>query len=129
MLSGGGAAGKTTIAMQLAVGVVRGTDWLGAVVNEPGPVIFFSAEEDADEMHFRLNAIAEHHGISFNDLADLHLLCMPGEDAVLCAPDRSRVVKSTRLLESLESNAVDVHPSLIVIQAAADDYAGNEPYL
>src|SRR5260370_41086833 len=120
MLSGGGAAGKTTIAMQLAVGVVRGTDWLGAVVNEPGSVIFFSAEEHADEMHFRLNAIAEHHGISFNDVADLHMLCMPGEDAVLGCPDRSGVVMATRLLEALENKAVDVRPSLIVIEAAAD---------
>ena len=126
MLSGDGAAGKTTIAMQLAVGVVRGTDWLGAVVNEPGPVIFVSAEEDADEMHFRTNAIVEHHRISYSDLVGLHMHCIPGEDAVLGGQDRSGVVRATRLLECLEREAVEMRPALIVIEAAADVFAGNE---
>jgi RecA-family ATPase len=36
MLNGDGAAGKTTIALQLLAATVRGTDWLGSVVDEPG---------------------------------------------------------------------------------------------
>src|SRR5258708_34146766 len=62
MLTGDGAAGKTTIGLQLSVATVRGTDWLGAIIEEPGPVIFFSAEEDSDEVHRRLEAIVAHHG-------------------------------------------------------------------
>ena len=60
MLNGDGAAGKTTIALQFAVATVRGTDWLGSIVHEPGPVIFFTAEEDGDEIHRRLGAITEY---------------------------------------------------------------------
>jgi RecA-family ATPase len=126
MLSGDGAAGKTTIALQLGVATVRGTDWLGAVIEEPGPVIFFSAEEDNDEVHRRLDAIVAHHGIDMNALAGLHILCMPGADVVLGAADRSGVVKATPLLEALERSAVEMRPALIVIEAAADVFAGNE---
>jgi hypothetical protein len=38
ILSGNGGVGKTTLALQLAVGVARGFAWLNAVVEEPGPV-------------------------------------------------------------------------------------------
>lgn len=127
MLTGDGAAGKTTIAMQLAVGVVRGTDWLGAVVNEPGPVIFFTAEEDDREMHHRTADILAHHGIDFDNLGGhLHLLCMPGDDCVLGTADKADVIRGTKLLELLEQGAEDVRPKLIVIEAAADVFAGNE---
>lgn len=127
MLSGDGAAGKTTIAMQLAVGVVRGTDWLGAVVNEQGPVIFFTAEEDEREMHHRTSDILAHHGIDFDDLGgNLHLLCRPGEDCVLGVPDRSGVVLATPLFEKLSTSANMIRPKLIVMEAAADLFAGNE---
>jgi AAA domain len=60
MLYGDGGTGKTMIALQLAVATVRGTDWLGAVIEAPGPAIFFSAEEDGDEVHRRLAAILDH---------------------------------------------------------------------
>jgi RecA-family ATPase len=127
ILSGDGAAGKTTIAMQLAVGVVRGTDWLGAIIEEPGPVIFFTAEEDAREMHHRMADILTHHEIDFDDLGgNFHILSMPGEDCVLGAPDRAGVVQGSRLLEMLDAGAGILCPKLIVIEAAADVFAGNE---
>jgi hypothetical protein len=50
ILSGDGGVGKTTIASQLAVSVEQGFAWLNAVVEEKGPVLFFSAEEDEQEM-------------------------------------------------------------------------------
>ena len=126
ILSGDGAAGKTTIALQLSVATVRGTDWLGAVIDEKGPVIFLTAEEDCDEIHRRLDAIAAHHGIGFEELANLHLLCMPGEDFVLGAADKNDMVRLTPLFGLLEVAACDIRPSLIVIEAAADVFAVNE---
>src|SRR5712691_6545615 len=50
LLSGDGAAGKTTIALQLCVGTVRTGDWLGAVIDERGIALFITAEEDDDEV-------------------------------------------------------------------------------
>jgi RecA-family ATPase len=126
ILSGDGAAGKTTIALQLSVATLLGTDWLGAVIDEPGPVIFFTAEEDLDEIHRRLDAIATHSGIGLDKLGNLHLLCMPGEDSVLGVADKSDRVRPTPLFEALEAAACDVRPVLIVIEAAADVFAVNE---
>ena len=126
MLNGDGAAGKTAIALQLGVATVRGTDWLGSIIDTPGSVMFVTAEEDYDEIHRRLAAIIEHQRIGFRDLAGLHLLCMPGSDAVLGIQDRAGVIQPTALFESLTHEAACIRPSLIVIEAAADVFAGNE---
>jgi hypothetical protein len=126
MLNGDGAAGKTTIALQLAAATVRGSDWLGSVIDEPGKVIFLTAEEDCDEVHRRFDAIAAHLGIGFADLAGLHLLCMPGADPVLGAADKAGVIRATPLFESLLKAASEIRPTLIAIEAAADVFAGNE---
>jgi hypothetical protein len=126
ILNGDGAAGKTTISLQLLVAVVRGADWLGALVEEPGRALFFSAEEEFDEIHRRLGALLAREGLSYRDLHGAHVHCMPGEDAVLGAPDRSGVVRPTKLFLQLEQTAIKYQPALIIIEAAADVYAGNE---
>jgi RecA-family ATPase len=126
MLNGDGAAGKTTITLQLAVATVRGSDWLGSVIDEPGPAIFFTAEEDENEIHRRLAAIVEHQRIGFRDLAGLHPVCMPGADAVLGIPNRFGIIQASPLFESLCAAATEIRPKLIVIEAAADVFAGNE---
>src|SRR5262249_45323081 len=77
ILNGDGAAGKTTITLQLAVATPCGTDWLGAVIDTPGPAMFFSTEEDRDEIHRRLDAIRAHFGLSWRDLDRLHIHAMP----------------------------------------------------
>jgi RecA-family ATPase len=126
MLSGDGAAGKTTIALQLVAATPCGADWLGSVIETPGPAIFVTAEEDADEVHRRLAAILEHQGRGFEDLRGVHLLCRPGDDSVLGAADRGGIIRATPLFESLLTRATEIRPSLIVIEASADVFAGNE---
>jgi RecA-family ATPase len=118
--------GKTTIALQLVVATARGTDWLGAVVNEHEQAWFLSAEEDQDEAHRRLAAIVEHHGVDFRDLAGVKLICLPGEDAVLGHPDKNGAIRPTPLLDRLEQEAIRARPALIAIEAAADVFAGSE---
>jgi RecA-family ATPase len=85
-----------------------------------------SAEEDADEVHRRLAAILEHQGLGFKDLRGVHLLCLPGADPVLGVPDCAGIIRPTPLFKSLAKAAVAIRPSLIVIEAAADVFAGNE---
>jgi RecA-family ATPase len=126
LLNGDGAAGKTTITLQLGAAVVRGSDWLGAVVDEPGPCVFLSAEEDFDEVHRRLGAIVAHHGVSYRELGGLHIHCMPGEDSVLGQAGKDGVVRATPLLHRLEQSVCDIRPSLIAIEASADVFGGNE---
>jgi RecA-family ATPase len=127
LLSGDGAAGKTTIALQLCVATVLGMDWLGSIIDTPGPAIFFSAEEDSEEIHRRLLAILGERGHSFGDLRhQLHVHCIPGQDSVLGRPDRSNTIQPTNLFLQLELSAKNIRPALIVIEAAADVFAGNE---
>jgi RecA-family ATPase len=126
LLSGDGATGKTTIAMQLAAATVTAGSWLNAVVDHDGPAMFLSAEEDPDELHRRTADIAAHFGIGFDRLAGLHLLGMPGADALLGTADRSGIVRATPLFEALRRRAEQIAPALIVIEAAADVFGGNE---
>jgi AAA domain len=127
LLNGDGAAGKTTITLQLAAAMrLNVGSWLGAGIEEPGPALFFSAEEDPDEVHRRLGAIVAHHGTSFRDLAGLHLHCIPGEDAVLGAAGRNGVVQPTPLYRRLETATCELRPALVAIEASADVFAGNE---
>lgn len=126
LLQGDGAAGKTTIALQLLVATVRGTDWLGAVVERQGPALFLSAEEGQDEIHRRLDRIARHHGITLADLPDLYVRGIPGEDAVLGLAGKDGIVRPTPLFGRLKATAVEVKPALIALETAADLFAGNE---
>lgn len=126
LLNGDGAAGKTTIALQLAAAVDRGTDWLGGVIDHPGPVLFMSAEEDHEEIHRRLSALTGHYAIELRDLASLQLLCIPGQDATLCSFGRDGIARPTLLYQRLERDACEMAPTLIVLEAAADLYPGNE---
>lgn len=127
LLSGDGAAGKTTIALQLCVAVVCGSDWLNAVIDQQGLAFFFTAEEDDDEIRRRLAAIVAHRQISFRDLVELKRWCQPCGDAALAVADRSgTLVRPTALFEQLEAAAIETRPALIVIEAAADVFPVNE---
>src|SRR6476660_6179906 len=75
LFSGEGGTGKSIIELMKNVAHVAGKDWLGSVP-EPGPAIYIGAEDDKDEIHIRLAAIAKHYGLTFRDLIDggLHVL-------------------------------------------------------
>ena len=61
LLAGDGGGGKSLLALQLAAAIATGTWWVGLDVQK-GRVLVLSAEDDKDEMHFRLENIIE--GIS-----------------------------------------------------------------
>src|SRR5438874_7073424 len=56
LLSGDGAVGKSTLALQLGTARALGRDWIGTVPT-PGRTLHLSAEDDADELHRRLDDI------------------------------------------------------------------------
>jgi RecA-family ATPase len=125
LLAGDGATGKTTIALQLCVGAHVG-DWLSATV-EPGPTVFFTAEETEKELHRRLAAILGSRGLQFRDIAsDFHPYCCPADDPTLGAPDRSGIIRPTPLFRRLQEAVRDVRPRLVCIEAAADVFGGDE---
>ena len=126
LLSGEGAIGKSMILKQLAVATVSAKDWLCGLP-EPGPVIYLTAEEKADELHFRLHEIAvRHYGIRFADLGDLHIASLKGEDTVLAYPDRTNIIRPTELFERVFEATQAIKPRWIGLDPAANLFAGNE---
>jgi RecA-family ATPase len=126
LFSGEGAIGKTLVALQLSVAHVIGRDWLGTLP-EPGPAIYFGAEDEADEIHRRLADIAAHYGARFADLAGrLHLLSFAGKDAILGVAGRDGLVKPTALFERLHQAAITIQPKLITLDTVSDIFIGNE---
>jgi len=128
LLSGEGGVGKSILTLQLAVAHVLGRDWFGSLP-EPGPAIYLDAEDDEPELHFRLEAIRAHLGVTFKELNDggLHLMPLAGNDALLGVPERAGgIIQPTPLFERLLLTATNVKPVLIVLNSAADLFAGNE---
>lgn len=127
LLTGQGGVGKTLLMQQLSVATVLGRDWIGEMP-EPGPVLFLTAEDDADELHFRYARIAVHYGSSFTELADagLHLMSLAGRDAALAVADNRGIVKPTELFHTLARTAEAIRPRWIGLDTAADCFIINE---
>jgi RecA-family ATPase len=126
LFSGEGAAGKSSLQLQLSFAHVLMKEWLG-VVPMPGPALFVDAEDNADELHRRGNQILAHYGATWSDVrGGLHLMSFAGLDAVLAVVDRSGRIEPTPIYKLLLEAASDLKPKMIGIASAANVFAGNE---
>lgn len=77
VLGGQPKAGKTWLALDIAISVASGTPCLDTfAAPEPGPVLLYLAEDSAASAHDRVSGICEHRGIGLDGL-DLLLLSTP----------------------------------------------------
>ncbi len=109
LFSGEGGTGKSIIELMKNVAHVAGKDWLGSLP-EPGPAFYLGAEDDKDEIHIRLAAIAKHYGVTFKELIEggLHVLPLLGKDATLCAVNpKTGKVETTALYRQIYEAAGD----------------------
>ena len=127
LFSGEGGTGKSIIELTKNVAHVCGSEWLGSFP-EPGPAFYVGAEDDEREIHIRLAAIAKHYGVTFKHLTEygLHVLCLLGQDAVLCAMTRSGKVETTALYKQIYEAAGDLKPKNISVDTLSRAFAGNE---
>jgi RecA-family ATPase len=128
LFSGEGGTGKSIIELTKDVAHVTGQDWLGSMP-ERGPAFYIGAEDDEDEIHIRLAAIAKHYGVTFDELiaGGLRVLCLLGDDATLCAVSgKSGRVEVTRLYRQLYEAAGDIKPKNISIDTLSRAFAGSE---
>jgi RecA-family ATPase len=128
LFSGEGGTGKSIIELQKNVAHVLGQNWLGSLP-ERGPAFYIGAEDEADELHRRLAAIAEHYRTTFQDLiaGGLHVLCRLGEDATLCAANpKTGRVETTSFYRQIYEAAGDIKPKNISIDTLSRAFAGNE---
>lgn len=126
LLYGDGGTGKSLIALQLAVSTVLGRDWLGKMTTI-GPVIYFSAEDDRQELHRRLHSICKLHSASASQLGTLHIADMAGKDALLAnIGKKTGMLSASAVFRTLDELAAAIGPKLIVLDTLADIYPGNE---
>jgi RecA-family ATPase len=128
LFSGEGGTGKSIIELTKNVAHVLGKDWLGSLP-EIGPAFYLGAEDDVDELHIRLAAIASHYGATFKEIIEggLHVLCLLGQDATLCAANgKSGKVETTALYKQIYEAAGDIKPKNISIDTLSRAFAGNE---
>jgi RecA-family ATPase len=127
LLTGQGGIGKTLLMQQLAVATVTARDWIG-VVPEAGPVLFITAEDDEDELHFRFHRIAQTYETDFNQLADagLNLISLAGKDSAMAIADVRGIVRPTELFHTMVRTAREIHPRWICLDTAADVFVVNE---
>jgi len=126
LTTGHGAIGKSLLELTRAVAHVLGKPWLGMPVRQ-GPVIYLGAEDEADELHRRLEAILRYYGAHFSDIVGgLHLLSYVGEDCLLGVPDHQDVIRPTDLFQRILADAIKIKPVSVMIDTLTDVYAGDE---
>lgn len=124
LFSGDGGTGKSLLALQLVVAAAAGVPWLGRAVNG-GKALMISAEDDEDELHRRLDDILRVSGRDYDDVQNLTLRSLAGEDALLAIEGQVSLLQSA-LFEELEARAADDAPDIIIIDTLADVYPANE---
>ena len=124
LFGGDGGVGKSTLIQQLAVCAVGGRDWLG-LTPEAGPVIFLTAEDDIDELHRRLVAMASGLGVDLAALEDLHLCSIAGWDAVMGIPDRAGQIVATPLWQAVLKRVDEIKPRAVVLETLSDIFGGD----
>jgi RecA-family ATPase len=124
LLSGDGATGKSLLALQLATGRALAREWIG-LMPEPGRTLILSAEDDADEMHRRLEDIRKFYGARMTDLAGMQLVDLVGEDSILGALTRGQI-EPTPMYHALDTYLTEWQPDLTILDVLADMFGGDE---
>jgi hypothetical protein len=125
MLGGDGGTGKTTLALQLGVSAVSGQSWLGLKVDLCS-VLYVSAEDPKDEIHFRLEQITKHLKITEDELARFKIIDLAGKDSTLAVFDKDGLIRPTPLFSEIEKAAGEHNAGCIIFDAVADFFGGNE---
>ena len=128
LLGAHGGVGKSMLALQLAVAVCLGADFLGAST-EQGRVLFFSGEDGAAVLRHRLGHIATHFGASPRRLAkSLTILDATDEPALYREVSQFGIKtgEGTPGFSRLAEIIAEVRPSLIVVDNASDVFEASE---
>jgi RecA-family ATPase len=124
-LYGDGGTGKSLLAQQLMTACATGRLFLAQEVSACRALGVF-CEDDVDELHRRQTAINRELGLSFADLGDLQWISRVGSENLLMtfAPDGRGL--PTPFFDQIVNAARAFGARVVVIDTAADAFAGNE---
>jgi RecA-family ATPase len=128
LLYGPGAAGKSLLLLQLALGIAAGRRWLGLPVPR-GRVLFFTCEDDADEINRRGLTILREMDLSWFQVGERFLAVpMRGTDqsAVLAVAQRDGTLAPSATYAALRAMVERYKPDVVILDTLADIFAGNE---
>jgi hypothetical protein len=128
LFTGNGGTGKSRAALLLAVAMRSDGEWLGIRVTQ-GPVLFLTSEDSLDDVHIMLRANLEAEQKSVAHCAGLHLMSLADRDACLAsALSRLAPLEATPLWRALELLIERIGPRLVILDALADLFGGEEIY-
>lgn len=128
LFTGEGGTGKSLLALQLAIAVATGSEWLG-MPTEQAPVLMLTCEDDKPELDRRIYQIRKENPFLGIDSAPVALMPRAGKESLLCieqAGVANRGKFYTAMESALEKFKPREQPGLWIIDTVADVYAGNE---
>jgi len=130
VVGGHGGSGKSMLMAMLAVCVNTGVPFYGLPIRRTGPAIIYACEDDVDEWKFRLQSAAAYRNLDFASLTTHVVDALETErDPALFAPpatDPRADAGITQVGLYLAAQVQAIQPALIVIDAAADAFGGDE---
>lgn len=125
LLSGDGGVGKTTLMMQLCMSAASNTPFLGKPVR-PSPALFVSAEDEIEELHFRIHQIAGPN--RQGGLNHFHMVSLSDCDhtALVEAVKPKAPLTRTPVFTQIEAMVRELGAGLLVLDPAADLFGGDE---
>lgn len=127
LLSGDGGTGKSLLALQLAIAVSCGKQWLGSDINEAGSVVYIAAEDEEREVRQRITQICENMSIDPLQVRNLHIVSLAEEDDSTFAVEGRGTLRKTKLFQRVEARLDQINDCRVVfLDNVADCYGANE---
>lgn len=124
MLAGHGGAGKSYIALALAVHIAAGVSWCGLAVQRRR-VQYLSCEDRQSVLHWRLRHICDHLGVEMAALAGwLDVRDLVGHDTIVWQPDVEGF--TTPVYDTLAAQFRQSGAQVLVIDGVTDVFGGDE---
>ncbi len=128
MLSAHGGTGKSTIALMLAVCIATGRDLFGKPTRA-GRVLYFSGEDGAALVRYRLHLVCRAMGVAVSELRDrVHILdATAGEPTLFHEVPRAARTGATTPTYAALANYIEAHQiDVVILDNASDTFDGNE---
>ncbi|MDR3537830.1 MAG: AAA family ATPase [Acetobacteraceae bacterium] len=122
---GDGGVGKTLLSQQLMTACATGTRWCGYPVMSCRSFGLF-CEDDERELHRRQDRICAHLGIHLSALGDMRWISGLGQDNALATFNGDGRMQATKRFDAIARAVREFGARLVVLDTAADLFAGNE---